>query len=702
MNNSPTSLGRITRLLRPSTTALLLAFTPLTTVMADTGAPTLAKIPYSNNPKQHGLAVLAMAGDQAAIPTADDFNATAWLSWDEAGIHLLVAITDDIYSEHPVTASAFKRDSVEFMMKPSESSSEMVQIIVKPRPTGATAASPYYLFDYRKSEDLRKLKVQGKGNASAIDEHRFLVEALLPFSNLGITPKAGQTVAVKLYVNDNDTTLPPEERGGEGDRYRSGWPSPGEPYVTLELAADDKPAIAQDSAVWIENNAFETMVVNVLTTPQAAGKTLTVSYEGQILGSTPITTSQSRASAHLELPWSVTEKPMTGWVIAIDDKPVTLTSALPNLEAEKMDAFHAGLGTNHWFTPPAWAVLQFNPGKVFKGTVFPTLKYADASKVERLAGAVSVTTRYFDAAYNEVTIPAGVGRYGAVSVVTPSIGKPVTLYNTLFKQTADWRDFSIDPAGGSPESLAALYEAKGGAVAVPDFANEHWWQGLKKKIGGATVYPYLTFLPKDFKTQKDKRWPVLLYLHGSGGGRSLEHLEKEEMRFVLPKAQEYPWIIIAPQSFGGWNVAAVQDVLDEVERKYPVDTDRIYVSGFSMGGSGTWRAAIGLTGRIAAAAPSAGWVTYELADRVKDLPLYIIHGENDETVSYSSAHAMYDALAAIQGRVRMTVFNGAGHVVCHNRTYVDTDVFYWFLQQRRGHPSQPKFTGDAAKAIEYK
>ena len=123
--------------------------------------------------------------------------------------------------------------------------------------------------------------------------------------------------------------------------------------------------------------------------------------------------------------------------------------------------------------------------------------------------------------------------------------------------------------------------------------------------------------------------------------------------------------------------------------KYPIDPDRVYLTGLSMGGFGSWMLAMEHPGRFAAAVPICGGGDPRDVARIKDLPIWVFHGGKDPTVPLARSEAMVDALRKIGGRVKLTVYPDAGHD-SWTATYENEDLYAWLLQQRRGQPQQPR------------
>ena len=196
-------------------------------------------------------------------------------------------------------------------------------------------------------------------------------------------------------------------------------------------------------------------------------------------------------------------------------------------------------------------------------------------------------------------------------------------------------------------------------------------------------YEYRSYLPKDYETRDD--WPLILFLHGAGQGT--QNPEAVTAYAAVPRYavenKDFPFVVIAPQSLAGdtWISERLLDLLDEVTVRFRVDTDRIYVTGLSMGGFGTFLLAAEAPERLAAVAPIAGGGRPEDACNMKDVPTWVFHNSGDEIVPVIQSEAMVAALEACQGNVRFTRYERFGHDAWSD-TYFGTELYDWFLSHR--------------------
>jgi predicted peptidase len=144
---------------------------------------------------------------------------------------------------------------------------------------------------------------------------------------------------------------------------------------------------------------------------------------------------------------------------------------------------------------------------------------------------------------------------------------------------------------------------------------------------------YLLYLPKDY--EKQASWPLVMFLHGAGErGDDLELVKVHGPPKLIKQGKEFPFIVISPQcpKDKWWEPVELTALLDDVIKKHKVDQDRIYITGLSMGGFGTWRLAAFIPKRIAAIAPICGGGDAISVRAIKHIPTWAFHGAKDEVV----------------------------------------------------------------------
>jgi predicted peptidase len=196
---------------------------------------------------------------------------------------------------------------------------------------------------------------------------------------------------------------------------------------------------------------------------------------------------------------------------------------------------------------------------------------------------------------------------------------------------------------------------------------------------------YLLYLPKDY--DKQDAWPLMLFLHGAGErGTNLELVKKHGPPKLVEAGREFPFVIVSPQcpEERWWQPAELGALLDEIVGKYKVDKDRIYVTGLSMGGFGTWSLAAYSPQRFAAIAPICGGGETYWTRRFGHLPAWVFHGAKDQGVPVERSQQMVDALKKAGGNPRLTVYPEAGHD-SWTETYDNPELYRWLLEQKHKH-----------------
>ncbi len=195
---------------------------------------------------------------------------------------------------------------------------------------------------------------------------------------------------------------------------------------------------------------------------------------------------------------------------------------------------------------------------------------------------------------------------------------------------------------------------------------------------------YLLYLPPQYKPDGDP-WPLLVFLHGMGEvGNNLELVKRHGPPKLIAQGKHFPFIVLSPQSpRPGWNVHAVAALIDHIADKYNVDRSRIYLTGLSMGGFGTWALAAAYPEKFAAIAPICGGGDPRSAERLKNIPVWVFHGARDRVVPLAASERMVKALKAAGGNVKFTVYPDAGHD-SWTATYDNPELYRWFLQHRKG------------------
>ncbi len=222
-------------------------------------------------------------------------------------------------------------------------------------------------------------------------------------------------------------------------------------------------------------------------------------------------------------------------------------------------------------------------------------------------------------------------------------------------------------------NIYAQTEVKPGIQAVQEFKS-------------ATELEYLLYLPNGYDEDQTKQWPVILFLHGAGErGNNVKFVKK----WGPPKVAEekgLPFILVSPQcpTNYSWSnlLEPIKQLLDEVLINYRADMSRIYLTGLSMGGYGTFLMMENYPQYFAAYAPICGGGNPSNVGRYSYIPGWVFHGDKDQVVPISNSQAMVDSLKAKGADVKFTIYEGVGHNSWTN-AYWESGLFDWFLKQKR-------------------
>ena len=197
---------------------------------------------------------------------------------------------------------------------------------------------------------------------------------------------------------------------------------------------------------------------------------------------------------------------------------------------------------------------------------------------------------------------------------------------------------------------------------------------------------YLLYLPNTYATDTTKQWPLLLFLHGSGeSGHDMEKVKLHGPPQLIAQGKSFPFIVVSPQSDvpSGWDTDNLYKLLAQVKKTYRVDRQRIYLTGLSMGGFGTWALAMKHPEEFAAIAPVCGGGDSANAWKLRNTPVWCFHGALDYVVPLAGSANMVNATKRYNPSVRFTVYPDKAHN-SWDTTYNSNDSLYdWLLAQKK-------------------
>jgi len=222
------------------------------------------------------------------------------------------------------------------------------------------------------------------------------------------------------------------------------------------------------------------------------------------------------------------------------------------------------------------------------------------------------------------------------------------------------------------------------ALKVTGQTPHKFQQTLKKTVS----LNYLLHLPQDYSTSK-KDYPLILFLHGAGErGDDLELVKIHGIPKIVEQQKDFPFIAISPQCpidrwwVDPWLIEALNALVDKITGKYRVDESRVYLTGLSMGGFGTWALSMMYPEKFAAIAPICGGGMPWMAFRIKDVPVWAFHGAKDPVVPIQRSEEIVEALKKVGGNIKFTIYPDAGHD-SWTETYNNPELYQWFLEHQK-------------------
>lgn len=225
----------------------------------------------------------------------------------------------------------------------------------------------------------------------------------------------------------------------------------------------------------------------------------------------------------------------------------------------------------------------------------------------------------------------------------------------------------------------------------------------KTYTSGEKTLKYRFLAPES--TKPGETYPLVLFLHGAGerGDDNTKQLIHGLPEFVKPEnRKDFPCFVVAPQCPTErkwvevdwsktehnmpeeWSVplGLSRELLHQIIREYPIDTQRLYITGLSMGGYGTWDYIQREPDFFAAAIPICGGADENYADRLTELPIWAFHGDQDRAVPLIRTTRMIKAIETAGGTPKLTIYPGVGHN-SWTQTYANRDVLSWLFQQKK-------------------
>lgn len=203
-----------------------------------------------------------------------------------------------------------------------------------------------------------------------------------------------------------------------------------------------------------------------------------------------------------------------------------------------------------------------------------------------------------------------------------------------------------------------------------------------------TSYHYIAYTPKEYNKDATQKWPLIIYLHGgSSRGTDTTKLYSGGIPDQIWRGREFPFVIVAPQcplnhrwSTDNW----FENFYEEITAKYRIDTNKVYLTGVSLGGSGTWYLAMKNPEKFAAIAPMSGFTRHmnyivKNIDKLNDIPIWAFHGKKDKIVEFEATEWIVQKLRTNNKSIKFTIEPEVGHWMDWV-VYKEAYLYEWFLK----------------------
>ncbi|MDF1823130.1 MAG: prolyl oligopeptidase family serine peptidase [Verrucomicrobiales bacterium] len=234
--------------------------------------------------------------------------------------------------------------------------------------------------------------------------------------------------------------------------------------------------------------------------------------------------------------------------------------------------------------------------------------------------------------------------------------------------------------------VIALFFVSAASLAVGGQSS----QRFEKEVTKTLALDFLLSLPEGYEGDEKKDWPLVVFLHGAGErGNDLSKVSRNGPPLRVLEGESFPFILASPQcpEEEWWTEQPVLELIDFLEETYRIDASRIYLTGLSMGGYGTWHFAGEAPHRFAAIVPvCGGGVPYKMR-WIKHLPVWAFHGDADPVVPLEDSARLVKALRALNNQnVKFTVYPEIGHD-SWTASYNNPELYTWMLSQHQGEDS---------------
>lgn len=229
-------------------------------------------------------------------------------------------------------------------------------------------------------------------------------------------------------------------------------------------------------------------------------------------------------------------------------------------------------------------------------------------------------------------------------------------------------------------------------------------------VSKSDTLPYNILVPVSFSKsfvntseylQNNNKYPLIIFLHGSGERGTDNEIQINHINDLFTDSsnrEKYPAFVVAPQcppdkrraesdwrKFTNYKNSSTPseltiELINELSKKYPIDNRRVYITGLSMGGAGTWDLICRYPGKFAAAVPICGFGNTRKAGVLKSTPIWAFHGSDDKVVKVNYSRDMVNAVKKQNEIIKYTEYKGVGHD-SWVKAYKEKDLLDWLFKQ---------------------
>ena len=200
-------------------------------------------------------------------------------------------------------------------------------------------------------------------------------------------------------------------------------------------------------------------------------------------------------------------------------------------------------------------------------------------------------------------------------------------------------------------------------------------------------FDYLLYVPHDYDDEKS--YPLMFFLHGAGErGDDINLVKVHGPPKYADQGSRFDYLIVSPQNKPNTRWASkeylgnLNELYSHVVENYNINTSRVYLTGLSMGGQGTWEWAKDSPEKFAAIAPICGFSNKNNIENLVSIPIWVFHGAKDRVVDIKESETMVAWLKELGADVKFTVYPEANHD-SWTETYENPEFYKWILSHTK-------------------